>query len=84
MKDAMIKVFDKTNGFFEKILAPFVDKLVDFLQQGEYTIYALIGVFLAIIVLIGLLRWIFKGTKSFFAILIIFGAVFAIWFIFVK
>lgn len=80
MKETIIKLFDKADDFFSKFLSPIIDKVITFLSKGEYTIYLLFGSFLLIIVLIGLIRWAFKGTKSFIAILLLFGAVFAIWF----
>jgi len=84
MKDMIVNLFDKADQFLETYLGPVVEKIVLFLIDGKYTIYALIGVFLLIVILIGLIRWIFKGTKSFIAILILFGIVFTIWMIFAN
>ncbi|MGB3997601.1 MAG: hypothetical protein WBL36_04015 [Bacilli bacterium] len=79
MKDTIVKLFDKADEFIAKFLAPIINKIINFLSQGEYTIYALITIFVGIILLIGLFRWVFKGTKSFIFFLFLFGAVFAVW-----
>ncbi|MCK9536431.1 MAG: hypothetical protein M0R05_02385 [Bacilli bacterium] len=84
MKEAIIRLFDKADDFFAKFVGPIIDKIITFLNKGEYTIYVLLGMFLVIIILIGLLRWVFKGTKSFIAMVLLFGIVFAIWFFFGK
>ncbi|MFA6722118.1 MAG: hypothetical protein WCS50_02130 [Bacilli bacterium] len=79
MKDTIVKLFDKADEFIAKFLAPIINKIINFLSKGEYTIYALITVFVGIILLIGLFRWVFKGTKSFIFFLFLFGVVFAVW-----
>jgi hypothetical protein len=80
MKEAIIKLFDKADGFLSKYVGPIINKLINFLNKGEYTIYALLILFVGIILLIGLFKWVFKGTKSFILVLLLFGAVFAVWY----
>lgn len=84
MKDFFVRTFDKADQFVSKVIGPVIDKIVEFFQRGTYTIYAVIGLFLSIVILIGLIRWLFKGTKSFIVLAIIFGAVLAMLFIFAS
>ena len=84
MKDFFVRIFDKADQFVSKAIGPVIDKVVEFLSKGKYTIYAVIGLFLSIVILIGLIRWLFKRTKSFIIIAVIFGAVLAMLFIFAS
>ncbi|MDD3999402.1 MAG: hypothetical protein PHX62_00715 [Bacilli bacterium] len=76
----MEKIYDllaKVDQIIGKFLGPIVEKLKLFFDSEEYTAMAAIGVFLGIVILVGLITWVKKTPKFFFFILIVLGAVVA-------
>jgi hypothetical protein len=67
------ELISKANDFAGEILEPILQKIFDFLLKGEYVVVGIICVFLALVILIGLITWIKKTPKLFFFILIVFG-----------
>lgn len=78
---AIKDLFTKIDGILSTYLDPIVNKIVTFLQNTGNTVLALIIVFTAIVVLIGLIRWL-KHFKSFLFVVILFGIVIAVWYFF--
>lgn len=78
---AIKDLFTKIDGILSTYLDPIVNKVVTFLQNTGNTVLALIIVFAAILILIGLIRWL-KYFKSFLFVVILFGIVIAVWYFF--
>jgi len=74
-------LFEKGNKFCEPYLGKVVEFLKNFFNSNEYFIIGLILVFIAIILLIGLFKFLFKTPKLFFTLLIIVGIVVGLWFL---
>ena len=75
--EKIYELLDKANAFSEKVLGPIIDKIVQFISSGEFTAIGIIGVFISLVFLIGILTWIKKTPKLFFLVLLVFGALVA-------
>jgi hypothetical protein len=75
--EKIYELLDKANAFSEKVLGPIIDKIVQFISSGEFTAIGIIGVFISLVFLIGLLTWIKKAPKLFFFILLLFSGLLA-------
>lgn len=67
--------FVKANDFLRGYFAPIIDKIVQFLQTEEYAVIGVISLFVGLLILIGLFRWLRKTPKLFLFIVIIFALV---------
>ncbi|HBP26090.1 MAG TPA: hypothetical protein DD618_03970 [Acholeplasmatales bacterium] len=74
-------LFTKIDGILSTYLDPIVNKIITFLQNTGDTVLALIILFAAILILIGLIRWL-KHFKLFLFVVILFGIVIAVWYFF--
>lgn len=74
--EAIKDIIVKANGFLE----PYVAKIIDFLSKGYTLVYGVIVLFLAILVLAGLIAMLKKTPKLFAFIIILLGIVVAIWY----
>lgn len=72
-------LFVKANDFLQQYMAPVLDKIIQFLSNEEYAVIGVIGLFTAILILIGLFRWLRKAPKFFFIVLIIFALAVVLW-----
>ena len=72
-------LFVKANDFLQQYMAPIIDKINQFLTSEEYAVIGVIGFFVALLVLIGLFRWLRKAPKFFFIVLILFAIVVVLW-----
>jgi hypothetical protein len=72
-------LFIKANDFLKQYMGPILDKINQFLQSEEYAVIGVIGLFVVILVLIGLFRWLRKAPKLFFIIVILFTLVVVLW-----
>jgi ABC-type bacteriocin/lantibiotic exporter with double-glycine peptidase domain len=72
-------LFIKANDFLKQYMGPILDKINQFLQSEEYAVIGVIGLFVVILVLIGLFRWLRKAPKLFFIIVILFALVVVLW-----
>jgi hypothetical protein len=75
IRDLFTKLDAKIGGYLNPILA----KIAAFLESGRTTVIAVIMVFMAIVVLIGLFRWLRKAPKMFIFAVIVFGLVIGAW-----
>ncbi|HHX80283.1 MAG TPA: hypothetical protein GX692_04375 [Acholeplasmataceae bacterium] len=75
--EKIYELLEKANAFSEKVIGPIIDKIVQFISSGEYTAIGIIGVFISLVFLIGILTWIKKTPKLFFLVLLVFGALVA-------
>lgn len=75
--EKIYQLLEKANAFSEKVIGPIIDKIVQFISSGEYTAIGIIGVFISLVFLIGILTWIKKTPKLFFLVLLVFGALVA-------
>lgn len=73
--------FEKINEILSVYMEPFLMKISDFLSSGEYLIYAIIGLFLILLIIVGLIRWLRKAPKLFITLVVIFGLVIGAWLI---
>lgn len=73
------EIFTKVDGILNTYMQPIVDKVVAFLTNGSNTVIAVIGVFAALLILIGLIRWLRKAPKLFIFVVLIFGLVVGAW-----
>ncbi|NLD26201.1 MAG: hypothetical protein GX661_02450 [Acholeplasmataceae bacterium] len=71
--DKIRAFLDSVNGFVGKFIEPILNKIANFIQSGKNAALAIILVFLALTVLIGLFTWLKKTPKLFFFVLIVFG-----------
>ncbi|MDD3107450.1 MAG: hypothetical protein PHP65_06605 [Bacilli bacterium] len=78
------ELFTKLDGIVGPILAPIVAKITAFLSNTGITALAVILLFVAILVLIGLFGWLRKAPKFFLFVVVIFGIVVGAWFLFGK
>lgn len=72
---------DKIRFYVEKIdefIAPYINKIIDFLGKGYYVIYAAIAVVIIILVIIGLFSFMKKAPKTFLFLIILLAAVGAV------
>ncbi len=72
-------IFEKANDFFESFMAPIVDKIADFFTSNEYFAIGIVGVFVAMLLIVGLFRWLRKKPVLFIVLLGVFAAVMALW-----
>ncbi len=75
--EKIYEILAKADQIAGKLLEPIINKLIQFFSSGEYTAIAAIGLFLALIILVGLITWIRKAPKLFFFLLLVFSAVVA-------
>lgn len=73
--------FEKINEILSVYMEPFLMKISEFLSSGEYLIYAIIGLFLILLIIVGLIRWLRKAPKLFITLVVIFGLVIGAWLI---
>ncbi|HHZ12070.1 MAG TPA: hypothetical protein GYA05_05090 [Acholeplasmataceae bacterium] len=72
------ELLSTVDAFVERFIGPILEKIVQFLSSGENFAIGLISVFVALVLLIGLITWMKKSFKSFLILLIIFGALTAV------
>lgn len=72
---------DKIRFYVEKIdevIAPYINKIIDFLGKGYYVIYAAIAVVIILLFIIGLFSFMKKAPKTFLFLIILLAAVGAV------
>lgn len=74
-------LFEKVNEILSNYMEPPLMKISEFLSSGEYLIYAIIGLFLFLLIIVGLIRWLRKAPKFFITLIVIFGLVVGAWII---
>lgn len=80
VKTFMSNLFDKANG----VLKPIIEAILDLFNGGHYVLYTLFGIWVVILLIIGLIAFVMKGTKPFIFLVVLTAIVFAAWFFFVK
>ncbi|MGI6710214.1 MAG: hypothetical protein ACOX4W_02020 [Bacilli bacterium] len=80
VKTFMANLFDKANN----VLKPIVDAVLGLFNGEHYVLYTLFGIWVAILIIIGLIAFVMKGTKPFILLVVLTAIVFAAWFFFVK
>ncbi|MGD9886533.1 MAG: hypothetical protein AB7T03_01055 [Bacilli bacterium] len=82
--DFVKDLFTKGDAIVGPILDPIVAKIVAFLSNTGITALAVILLFVALLVLVGLFGWLKKAPKFFLFIVVLFGIVVGAWFLFGK
>ncbi len=72
-------IFEKANDFFGQFMGPIVDKIASFFASNEYFVIGIVGLFAALLVIVGLIRWLKKKFVLFLVITIICGAIVTLW-----
>lgn len=75
------EIIVKGNSFFEPYIKRIIDAVTKFLTSGEYLVIGVIAIFVSLLVLIGLIRWLKKAPKLFMFVVIVCGIVIGLWLI---
>lgn len=77
IRETLNQFFDKISAWVDANVIKVLENITNFAKSNQ-TIFAVLAVFVALVLLIGILTWLFKGFKSFIIIVIIFGIVFGL------
>lgn len=62
------------------IIEPFFNQFLGFIDDGYYILYAVVALFLVILILVGLFTFLKRAPKFFLFIVVLLGAVGALWY----